>query len=155
MVQSLGLHTSTAMGQSLVKDPASHVARPKTNKQTNKTAFRVHLALTAHDNNVKYWYLCLHLSLVQLNRNLYRYTSAFIFNSPGYSDEYFVPVLAQRQKYRSMEQNRRPRDKSTHIWTPYLWQRRQEYTLKNKVSSTNSSGKIGQLNVKEWNQNIL
>ena len=29
-------------------------------------------------------------------------------------------VLAQRQKYRSMEQNRKPRDKSTHVWTPYL-----------------------------------
>ena len=29
-------------------------------------------------------------------------------------------VLAQRHKYRSMEQNRKPRDKSTHIWTPYL-----------------------------------
>ena len=29
-------------------------------------------------------------------------------------------VLAQRQKYRSMEQNRKPRDKSTHIWSPYL-----------------------------------
>jgi len=26
----------------------------------------------------------------------------------------------QRQKYRSMEQNRKPRDKSTHLWTPYL-----------------------------------
>ena len=38
-------------------------------------------------------------------------------------------ALAQRQKYRSMEQNRKPRDKSTHIWTPYLWQRRQEYTM--------------------------
>ena len=38
-------------------------------------------------------------------------------------------VLAQRQKYRSMEQNRKPRDKSTHIWTPYLWQRRQEFTM--------------------------
>ena len=38
-------------------------------------------------------------------------------------------VLSQRQKYRSMEQNRKPRDKSTHIWTPYLWQRRQEYTI--------------------------
>ena len=25
-----------------------------------------------------------------------------------------------KQKYRSMEQNRKPRDKSTHIWTPYL-----------------------------------
>ena len=38
-------------------------------------------------------------------------------------------VLAPRQKYRSMEQNRKPRDKSAHIWTPYLWQRRQEYTM--------------------------
>ena len=28
-------------------------------------------------------------------------------------------VLAQRQKYRSMEQNRKPRDISTHLWTPY------------------------------------
>ena len=38
-------------------------------------------------------------------------------------------VLAQRQKYRSMEQNRKPRDKSTHLWTPDLQQRRQEYTM--------------------------
>ena len=29
-------------------------------------------------------------------------------------------VLAQRQKYRSMEQKRKPRDKPTHLWTPYL-----------------------------------
>ena len=29
-------------------------------------------------------------------------------------------VLAQRQKYRSMEQIRKPRDKSTCVWTPYL-----------------------------------
>ena len=29
-------------------------------------------------------------------------------------------VLTQRQKHRSMEQNRKPRDKSTHLWTPYL-----------------------------------
>ena len=27
-------------------------------------------------------------------------------------------VLAQRQKDRPMEQNRKPRDKSTHLWTP-------------------------------------
>ena len=27
-------------------------------------------------------------------------------------------VLAQRQKYRSMEQNREPRDKPTNLWTP-------------------------------------
>ena len=32
------------------------------------------------------------------------------------------------------EQNRKPRDKSTHIWTPYLWQRRQEYTIKKRQS---------------------
>ena len=41
-------------------------------------------------------------------------------------------VLAQRQKYRSMEQNRKPRDKSMHIWTPYLWQRRQKYTMEKR-----------------------
>ena len=28
--------------------------------------------------------------------------------------------LAQRQTYRSMEPNRKPRDQSTHLWTPYL-----------------------------------
>ena len=38
-------------------------------------------------------------------------------------------VLAQRQKHRLMEQNRKPRDKSTHLWTPFLWQRRQEHTM--------------------------
>ena len=43
-------------------------------------------------------------------------------------------VLAQRQIYRSMEQNRKPRDKSTHLWTHYLWQRRQEYTMEKRQS---------------------
>ena len=28
-------------------------------------------------------------------------------------------ALAQRKKYTSVEQNRKPRDKSTHLWTPY------------------------------------
>ena len=42
-------------------------------------------------------------------------------------------VLAQRQKYRSMEQNRKPRDKSTHLWTPYLRQRRQEMEKRQSV----------------------
>ena len=35
-------------------------------------------------------------------------------------------VLTQRKNYRSMEQNSKPRDKSMHLWTPYLWQRRQD-----------------------------
>ena len=43
-------------------------------------------------------------------------------------------VLAQRQKYRSIEQNRKPRDKSTYLWTPYLRQRRQEYTIEKRLS---------------------
>ena len=29
-------------------------------------------------------------------------------------------VLAQKQKCRSMEQDRKPRDKPTHIWSPYF-----------------------------------
>ena len=40
----------------------------------------------------------------------------------------------QRQKYKSVEQNRKPRNKSTHLWTPYLRQRRQEYTMEKKQS---------------------
>ena len=43
-------------------------------------------------------------------------------------------VLAQRQKYRSMEKNRKPRDKPMYLWTPYLWQRRQEYTMEKRQS---------------------
>ena len=31
-------------------------------------------------------------------------------------------LLAPRQKHRSMEQNRKPRDKSSNLWTPYLQQ---------------------------------
>ena len=54
-----------------------------------------------------------------------------ILQSYSYQDSM---VLAQRQKYRSMEQNRKSRDKSTHLWTPYLWQRRQEYTIEKRQS---------------------
>ena len=41
-------------------------------------------------------------------------------------------VLTQRQKYRSKEQNRKPRDKSMNLWTPYLQQRREEYTMEKR-----------------------
>ena len=43
-------------------------------------------------------------------------------------------VLAQRQNYGSMKQNRKSRDKSTHLETLYLWQRRQKYTMYKKQS---------------------
>ena len=45
-------------------------------------------------------------------------------------------VLAQRQRYRSMEQNRKPRDdKSTHLWKPHLWQRRKWMKLQPVIQS--------------------
>ena len=41
-------------------------------------------------------------------------------------------VLAQKQKYSSMEQDRKPRDKPTHIWSPNLQQRRQEHKMEKR-----------------------
>ena len=59
-------------------------------------------------------------------------------------------VLAQRQKYRSIEQNRKPRDKSTHLWTPYLRQKEARiYRGKQTTSLTSGAGKTGQQLVKE------
>ena len=40
--------------------------------------------------------------------------------------------LAQKQKYRPMEQDRKPRNKPMHVWVPYFWQRRQEHTMGQK-----------------------
>ena len=37
-----------------------------------------------------------------------------------------------KDKYRSTEQNRKPRDKSTNLWSPYLRQRRQGYTMEKR-----------------------
>ena len=37
-----------------------------------------------------------------------------------------------KDKYRSMEQNRKPRDKSTNLLSPYLQQRRQGYTMEER-----------------------
>ena len=38
------------------------------------------------------------------------------------------------EKYRSMEQDRKPKDKPSHLWSPNLWQRRQEYTMEKSQS---------------------
>ena len=46
-----------------------------------------------------------------------------------------------------MEQDRMHRDKPTHLWAPYLWQR-QEYTMEKIASSISGAGKTGQLHVK-------
>ena len=38
-------------------------------------------------------------------------------------------VLAQKEKYRPMEQDRKPRNKPMHLWVSYFWQKRREYTM--------------------------
>ena len=43
-------------------------------------------------------------------------------------------VPAQKQKYSSMEQDRKPRDKPTHLGSTNLWQRRQGYTMEKRQS---------------------
>ena len=43
-------------------------------------------------------------------------------------------VLAQKQKHRSMEQDRKPRDKPTYLWSTNLWKRRQGYTMEKRQS---------------------
>ena len=49
----------------------------------------------------------------------------------SYSHQHHM-VLAQKQIYRQMEQDREPRDKPMHLWVSYFWQRRQEYTMGQK-----------------------
>ena len=59
-------------------------------------------------------------------------------------------VLAQKQKYRSMEQDRKPRDKPTHILvTLSLTKEARIYHGEKTVSSISGAGKTGQLHVKE------
>ena len=59
-------------------------------------------------------------------------------------------VLAQRQKYRSTEQNRKPRNKHLHLWTPcFLTKAGRIYNGAKTTSSISSAGKTGQLHVKE------
>ena len=43
-------------------------------------------------------------------------------------------ALAQKHKYKPMEQDRKPRDKTTHFWAPYLWQMRQDHTMQKRQS---------------------
>ena len=41
-------------------------------------------------------------------------------------------VLQQKQKYRSMVQDRMPRNKPIHIWAPNLGQRKEEHTMEKR-----------------------
>ena len=51
--------------------------------------------------------------------------------SQSYSNQDSM-VLAKKQKYRSMVQDRMPRDKPMHIWAPNLRQGRQEHTVEKR-----------------------
>ena len=57
-------------------------------------------------------------------------------------------VLAQKQKYTSMEQDRKPRDKPRHIWLCFTKEAR-IYNGEKTASSISGAGKTGQLHVKE------
>ena len=48
-----------------------------------------------------------------------------ILQSSGHQDSM---ELVQKQKYRPMKQDRKPRNKPMHLWAPYFWQRRQYTT---------------------------
>ena len=68
-------------------------------------------------------------------------TSGYTTNLQS-SRQYGTGTKTEIQKYRSMEENRKPRDKSTQLWTPYLRQRRQECTMeKRQISLTSGAEK--------------
>ena len=37
--------------------------------------------------------------------------------------------MAQKHKYVSLGQDRKSRDKTTHLWSANLWQKREEYKM--------------------------
>ena len=59
-------------------------------------------------------------------------------------------VVAEKQKYRAMEQNRKPRNKPMHLWVPFfLTKEAGIYNWAKIASSINGVGKTGQQHVKE------
>ena len=64
-------------------------------------------------------------------------------------------VLAQRQKYRSMEQNRKFGDKSTPMDTLSLTKEAKIYNGEKTISLTSGAKKTSQPLVKEWNYNTF
>ena len=59
-------------------------------------------------------------------------------------------ALAQKQKYRPMEQDRKPRNKPMHLWD-LIFDKGGKNIQWDKASSINGAGKTRQLHVKERN----
>ena len=80
-----------------------------------------------HRIRTKYFAICIetqktlnHQSHLEKEKQSWRNQAPQLQTIPqSYSNQDSM-VLAQKQKYRSMEQDRKPRDKPTHIWSPYL-----------------------------------
>ena len=80
-----------------------------------------------HKNRTKYFTICMETQKTLNNQsNLEKEKHSWRNQAPrlqtilqSYSNQDNM-VLAQKQKYRSMEQGRKPRDKPTHIWSPYI-----------------------------------
>ena len=58
-------------------------------------------------------------------------------------------VLAQKQKYRSMVQDRKPRDKPTHMVTKFMTKEARTYNGEKTAPSIIGARKTVQLHVKE------
>ena len=80
-----------------------------------------------HRTRIKNFTICMETQkTLNSQSNLEKGKRSWRYQDPGlqtilqcYSNQDSM-VLTQKQKYRSMEQDRKPRDKPTHIWSPYL-----------------------------------
>ena len=57
-------------------------------------------------------------------------------------------VLAQKQNYRSVEQDRKPRNKPTHTYGQSMTKEGRVYSGEKTASSLSGAGKTGQLHEK-------
>ena len=60
-------------------------------------------------------------------------------------------ALAQKQKYRPVEQDRKHINKPMYLWVPYFDKKVRIYNGEKTASSVSGAGKTGQLGTKEWN----
>ena len=67
-----------------------------------------------------------------------------------YSHQHHM-VLVQKQKYRPMEQDRKPINKAMHLWVLIFDKRGKNIQCAKTGSSINGAGKTGQLHAKERN----